>query len=555
MKMFEILCFVFITSTLLYSCASQSPLGGGLKDETPPKLVKAIPDENSKNVRPKEIEFVFDEFIQLKSLQQKILISPPFNHPPDVKLKSKSFTLIFNDTLLPNTTYSLYFGDAIVDLNENNPLKDYTYVFSTGNVIDSLCVNGYVFDALTQKADMSMLVSLYSDTTDSVPFLKNPTYVTRTSTDGKFSFKHVKQGNYKMVAILDKNNNYRFDAGTEKVAFKEKILTVESNKDSLILYSFLEHRNPQYVKKINRPLPYKAEIIFNSEFDTKKPTLISSNAKVLQTLYSLNSDTITLFFADSTTYLNDTIMATLTYPKQDSLLNTYSINKEIKLVYTPPLKKAEPVSKISFTTAIKKETAFDKVHPLWLKFSEPVLLSDSSFRLFQMQKDSSYAPVLSSVQNDSVDAQKYYLNANIQDGNKYRLILNANHIKSYYAHTIKGDTLSFGTLQTEDYAALLLKLNLPDSNQTYIFELMNEKGDAVIRRWIQHQSGALKLERILPGKYSLRCFNDKNNNSIWDTGFYILKMQPEKIYIYPQIIQLRANWDLEVNWNVKSISN
>ena len=541
----------FIFCIFLYSCASQSSLGGGPKDETPPKLVKTIPAENSKNIRPSEIEFVFDEFIQLKSLQQKMLISPPFNQPPDVKLKTKGFTLVFKDSLHFNTTYSIYFGDAIVDLNENNPLRDYTYIFSTGNIIDSIHVTGYVWDALTQKPEEQMLVALYADTSDSVPFKINPTYVTRTANDGKFSFTHIKNGTYKLIALQDKNNNYRFDAGTEKIAFYKKNLEIKSNKDSIMLYSFLELRNPQYVKKTTRTLPYKAEIIFNSAFEDSKPTLISSSAGILQTVISSKGDTVTLFFADSTSYLNDTVRAIIKYPKHDSLLRIYFVTQELKLVYTSPSKKAELPKNISYSIPVKKDVSISKDSRLWLNFNEPVILSDSALSLLQLKKDSTFILMPYTLQKDSANALMYFINADLHDSNRYKLIIRAPYIKSNYNHSMaKNDTIIFNTWQSEDYASLVLILELPDSNQSYIFELLNEKGDAVIQRWTQQHSGNIRLERLLPGKYLLKCFIDENKNYKWDSGFYILKKQPEKIKVYPNEIKLRANWDMEINWKI-----
>ncbi|PIX32407.1 MAG: hypothetical protein COZ59_14155, partial [Bacteroidetes bacterium CG_4_8_14_3_um_filter_31_14] len=181
--MFFVVC-AFIA--LMYSCASQSAIQGGPKDEKPPTLLNSKPINKSLNFNEKKIALNFDEFLQLKSVQQKFVMSPPIKENPQIINKGKSVIISFKDSLLPNTTYNLNFSDAIADLNEGNSINDFHFCFSTGSVIDSLMISGKVLNAITLKPEKNMFVMLYTDTLDSTPIKQVPYYIGKTNDNGDF---------------------------------------------------------------------------------------------------------------------------------------------------------------------------------------------------------------------------------------------------------------------------------------------------------------------------------------------------------------------------------
>ena len=167
-KQYILLFAVIILQTLVYSCANVGYPTGGEVDKNPPKVLAFIPHNESKNFSYSEVIIQFDEYIQLKDVDNQVLISPPFEQKPEIQAKGKSVHININDTLKPNTTYLFQFKSAVVDNNEGNPLPSLDYVFSTGNVLDSLSIKGRVSDAFTQKPDEGIYVFLYSDFSDSV---------------------------------------------------------------------------------------------------------------------------------------------------------------------------------------------------------------------------------------------------------------------------------------------------------------------------------------------------------------------------------------------------
>lgn len=527
--------------TLLGGCASQSPLTGGERDVVPPKLVNSFPKTGSVNVSPQQIDFEFDEFVQVKSLNQKLIVSPPLKNQPELKQRAKGFSLILKDTLKPNTTYNFYFGDAIQDLNENNPLLDFSYVFSTGSEIDTFKLLGIVKDAYTLSPEKDFLVALYKDTTDSVPLKTKPDYITRTNATGIFHFNYIKAGQYKIVGFSDKNTNYLLNPENEKIAFLKNTFTIKNSQDSLKLFSFNEDRTKQFIKKIERKTPYKIEIIFNTKSEFK-PSIIPDTIKILDYFSSVNNDTLWVFLKDSLQYFADTINLKIKYYKTDSLQNHYSVIENHSINWLDKDKyKTMP---IKHQWKIQNKSKINSKEPLSIIFNEPVLLEPNAIEIYD-----SLNTLPLSVSKDSFYLLKWNIDAKLTEGKKYRLILNQLFVKNNYFHSLKNDTLSFETMQLEDFANLKLNIKLPE-NENYIIELLSEKGD-LIKSWKINTSTTLNMQQLFPGKYTLRAIEDNNNNGKWDNGFYILHQLPENIYYYNQTFQLRANWDLEINWTMK----
>jgi uncharacterized protein (DUF2141 family) len=211
---------------LLISCAQQSNMmTGGAKDETPPEVISAIPPNFSTRFKSEKIEITFDEYFVLKDITKQLVVSPPMNKKPEFKIKGKSLDISFKDSLQPDRTYAINFGDALQDLNEGNPIKNFQFVFSTGDNIDSLQVSGRVIMVPANKPAEDILVMLYSGTADSLPLKTIPLYISRTDKEGKFTLRNLAGGSYKIFALKDGNTNYRFDVPTEAVAFSDSLIT------------------------------------------------------------------------------------------------------------------------------------------------------------------------------------------------------------------------------------------------------------------------------------------------------------------------------------------
>lgn len=235
---FFILYLIIFSSVLSTGCAQVGMPTGGAKDTLAPKLIRAIPIDGSRNVTSNKIILEFDEYIDVADLQQNLLISPLQNRNPSIVASPRSITLKFRDTLLPNTTYNINFGNAVRDINENNVLQNLTYVFSTGSSLDSLTLKGRVIIAETGGFDSTMLVTLYRNAADSTVKKKKPNYIAKVNSDGTFNFSNLPPASFKIYALKDGDGGKTYNSLSETFAFLEdEVSTLKEENITLLAYA------------------------------------------------------------------------------------------------------------------------------------------------------------------------------------------------------------------------------------------------------------------------------------------------------------------------------
>jgi hypothetical protein len=228
-----LLVFIFAGFIPLFfpRCANIIPPTGGPRDTIPPVVLNSSPQNFSTRVAGKEIRIEFDEFIELRNINQQFIITPPQRERPEFRVRGRNLFIDLNTDLIANTTYTLNFGNAIVDLNEGNPLANYEFVFSTGDVIDSLSYSGIVLDAYTNQPVEGAVVMLYDQLQDSIPYLQMPLYAIRTGKDGRFRMNNLRSDTFKVFALKDENNNYLYDRpGEEAIAFLENYISPDTTR-------------------------------------------------------------------------------------------------------------------------------------------------------------------------------------------------------------------------------------------------------------------------------------------------------------------------------------
>ncbi len=231
---------LFFSSEFFVGCAQIGSPTGGAKDSTAPVLIKAQPVDKATNFTGKEITFSFDEFIELADIQNNLLVSPSPKNNPSVNYKLRTVTVRLKDTLIPNTTYSINFGNAVKDINEGNILPNLTYVFSTGNTIDSLELSGTVTMAETGLVDSTLQVLLYKSTIDTLIKSRKPDYIAKLNGSGGFKFAYLAAGSYIIYALKDGDGNKYYNRSAEPFAFYNQPIILTGNKDSINLYAFAE---------------------------------------------------------------------------------------------------------------------------------------------------------------------------------------------------------------------------------------------------------------------------------------------------------------------------
>ena len=511
-------------------CARRGRPTGGPKDVTAPVLLKADPDNMTTDFKATKIRLYFDELVKLKDVQEQLIVSPPLKYLPILTPQggaNKFVEITIKDTLQENTTYTLNFGQSIVDNNEGNPNSFLTYVFSTGSYIDSLQVSGVVKDAFKQKADEFISVLLYgidSVYTDSTIYKKPPNYITNTlDSTVIFTLNNIKEGKYAMFAIKDESKNNIFDQNTDKIAFIQD--TVSLPTDSTYLLTLFKEI-PDY--KISVPsLAANNKIIFGYRGDGKdiEISTLSVLPDTIRTIITKERD-------------KDTLNFWFTPFEMDSLLFTVK-NETLKVIDTFTIKNR----KVGTDTMLLKPNQRGALsfNELFNIQANTPLISVDSTKMSLMNKDS--LAVDFKINLDSV-GNKVDFDFKVEPNENYKLDLLPGAISDFFGSV--NDTLNFNlsTNSYADYGNLSLNIICAIDSYPILVQLTDEKGK--MEQEIYAKGPQLfEFNTIKPAKYLVRVIFDANGNRKWDTGNYIKKIQPEKVSYYPDVIEVRANWELE----------
>ena len=580
------LAALLLVAFLTQQCANAVAPTGGPKDTTPPKVVVAVPENNSTGFIGRKIEITFDEFVTLENANQNMLFSPPLAEKPDIKLKDKTLVIRFKGPLADNTTYTIHFGAAIKDLHEGNLFKDYVYSFSTGDHIDTLCIKGKVLNADDKKPVEDVYVSLYAEREglDSLPTSIIPDYITKTDKDGQFLLSGLADKRYLLFALKDANNNMYFDQPNEVVAFLDTLVpasfpqtlqvkTVDTNavvlhtdtldmvtNDTIVipadsverpvtrvfdqkaldltLLMFTEVDSTQML--LEKKLVEEGLLRFVFRHPAKEAVVMTPEMLPdtfnLVTMHSAQYDTVWWYF---TPKVKDSLWVQVKYDTVINDSSRYSLKFKDKKSRN---KKPEPLTVTNNTLG---QGGLKPGETLVLKFSEPIVdyqMRDSAiFRCDTMV----YYDTLAFEQADEY-------------GMKYRLV---NHIAADTNYSIEvPDSVFFGIrgrthapikvdfhyLKDDEYGNIYITVVPPKGMRQVVIQLTDENGKVLKQECITQEQEVM-FEYLMPAKYKLRAILDADGNGKWSTGNYRRHVQPETIIDYKNVLEIRAGWDVDLS--------
>jgi len=509
----KILRYSFALLILLSACARIGRPTGGDKDTTPPRLLKSIPDTKTTNFNGKEIVLYFDEYVQIKNPTKNLLISPPLQQSPVIVpagIASKSFKIKFQDSLQPNTTYLINFGNSIVDFNEGNKLPNLQLVFSTGSVIDSLKLKGKIKPVhYNGKAD-NIIVGLYplEGFKDSLVFKQKPYYVTTADKNGSFHLKYLRKGKYKIIGIIDQNNDYKYKQGEDAIGFLDKIIEIPG--DTLIQINLFQEPPRLNFEKTEQVNKNHLLIEVKGSIDSLQ----------VQTLDSLPQE-IRIIDGNQLHIWYDT-------PK-DSIKLALQLGSKTKKYIRKRSKKTDslqaqivvgsnPLDTLRITANIPL-TAYDK--------TKIKLTTDSLLVPFDLQLTPRYS---------------YQLNFDKTPGKNYKIEILPGALTDFLGHRLK-DTLRANVRikPEEDFGKLILNFKNHSGEKRFVELLLNNNTYRKTKTFI---SDSITIPYLLPGKYKVRIVYDTNGNNHWDTGDYLKHRQPEETLEPDKEIEIRPNWDI-----------
>lgn len=532
MKIFKRFLVLFAILALLFqvpfSCAQRGRPSGGPQDTIPPVFVRSLPPNYSTHFKSKTIRIDFDEFIKLEDPQKQILISPPMKVKPIIKPMGQTLRYIeidILDTLLPNTTYTINFGQSIVDNNEGNPFPFFKYVFSTGDFIDSLSVSGRIKDAFERNTPEFVSVMLYKiDSTynDSIIYKKPPTYIAYTrDTTHTFNIENVAEGRYKIVAIKDKNQNYIFNPKTDKIGFLTDTVHVPSEREfDLTIFKQIFDYKPA------RPEQLSAQNIllgFEGGADSLSLRMISEKPAGFEEFYYKRPETDSIDYWFKPAVERDSLVFEVNRKGVTDTLTAY-----LKEMETDSLKlRAQPSSALHMTENFT------------LSANTPLTQINTDL-IEMMNKDSLPVPFTARYEPEG---NKFVFEFEKDEKELYGITAYPGALMDFYGQ--ENDTLKYrlSTKAENEYADVHLTFqNLKKA--PVIVQLVDSKGVAK-RQLVRKDEGSLfSFKYVEEGMYYIRIIYDENDNGIWDTGDYLKKRQPEKAIYMKHPLDVRKNWEI-----------
>jgi uncharacterized protein (DUF2141 family) len=567
-------------------CAKQATPTGGPKDVTPPVMVKSVPPVGTTNFKGKTINITFDEYFNLDKVNEKFIISPPLKKKPKIVMKDKTLIINFTGDLKDSTTYTLNFPDVIRDLNENNPIPNFQYVFSTGNVLDSLSVTGNVVLADNLEASKTIFVTLYGNLADSAPRKMLPDYLSVADANGYFRINNVKGGKYRLYALADNNSNNKYDPPDEAFAFLDSVIDVNPvknyklpepvKKDSVIvkkpeklskdgkvvkktlpfiygdynLYLFTTSKKAHYLTSSDRKMPYQLKYYMSIPPDTMKFGLRFADEGNYRYFTEKNKtgDTIIIWLRDSLLYSQSNIKTIVTYPFTDSTgMNTYK-NDTIPMRFTTV--KAGRGKQQVRSLKISENSQGGNLKPgqkIIISSITPLKPPDTSkITLYNIREKEKIAiPAL--FVPDSTSLRSYILNARFKEGEKYLFIKDKGSFSDIYGAQSDSSGSMFNVRQTDSYGHLTMDVTNGKGN--LIVQLLTEK-EVVIQERKLINSGKADFPLLEPGLYRVRVIYDLNGDGKWTTGNFDSKLQPEPVSYFPKELEVKSDWEIIEEWDV-----
>lgn len=599
------LLLILALTVIVAACASIGRPEGGPRDEMPPVFVKSEPAIGALNYTNEKIVIEFDENVQVKDVMDKVVVSPAQKSMPSITANGRRVYVELKDTMLPNTTYTIDFSDAISDLNESNPLDGFAVDFSTGDEIDSLCVSGMVFEARNLEPAQGMLVGVYSNLSDTAITTLPLERISKTNQLGQFTIRNLKPGTYHIFALNDINRDYHWDR-SEDIAFYDVEISPSSQptevsdtlqatdgSDSIVVRQatmflpndilltwFNEGYKSQYLKDYKRADRRRITVDFAAPADSlPEITLLNGvlAGKKLDECALLNTgetqDTLEYWITAPELLAQDTVMAAARYMRTDTLQQLTWGTDTLKLILKENKSKEKKEKKgkkkdgeladslsqdstaqdslpqLTFINVMMKTGSSHDINvPLLFEVPQPIdtFILDKIY--FEMKRDTLWdtLPLPEIKRLNPTKLLDYKIEYSWVPGETYCLSFDSAAVIGIYNEWNKGLRHEFTIKKEEEYSALYF--NISGETENLIVELLSSSDEPIATSKVI--DGTAEFRYLKPGTYFARAFIDKNGNGEYDTGNMGDKLQPEEVYYYPKKLNLKKNWDVEQSWNL-----
>ncbi len=561
---------------LIAGCAKVSAPSGGPRDRVPPVVMKSVPVSGAKNFRGNEVTITFDEFVTLDKINEKFMASPPMKKKPKIFLRGKSVIVQYEDALSDSTTYTFNFQDAIRDLNENNVLNNYQFVFSTGPVIDSLSVTGNVYTALKLDPPEETLVLLYNELNDSAAVKHLPAYISRVNKNGYFRIDNVRAGKYRLYALKDADNSKNFNLPDEQFAFLNDTIEVSSPKDYLPvikdttrttassvtkadtivmqgqykLILFQPPKTAHYLTSSSRTQPYKLEYSLSLPPDSAgfSFSIPGTQPGSYYIERSRNNDSLLVWLTDSSLYAKNDITTIVRYPFTDSTKNVIQKQDSIHMRFMTPKSTRSRIKKLPFSVTSSLFTgSLRPGQQIVLQSRTPLGTPDTSkIRLYE-GSGTTRVKIPFTFLPDTANSCKMLMITRLVQGKNYTFIADSGAFRNIYGEV--SDSSGYKTTVRNNETFGKLTLNVKNYEGDRIIQLLTRE-EKLIRETKMTKDGKIEFPYLDQGKYRLRVIYDLNGDGKWTTGDFNKDLQPEPASYYFQEINMKENWYDTEDWDI-----
>lgn len=517
---------LILVMSLIYGCGTQGQLTGGPRDSIPPKVLKMMPENLQTNFKGDKVEIEFDEYFKLVNQAKEFSVSPEFELQPILKIKKKVLEISFQDTLEKNTTYTLNFGKGIADINESNPIKNFTYVFATGPKLDSLGISGKVTNSTTGLPEVEAVVMIFPKDRDTLFGKKKALIYTTTDSSGNYQLRNLRKDSYKIYVLKEQSSDKIYQQATDEVGFLEAPLVLDSNLRNINLQIFKEDAN--IFRAVDRKLNDDGSIFMSLNQKLKQPAVKIIDPENLDkdklVKFNATNDSLKIWLKDMT--FDSVKVAILDSGKA---LDTLKFTRGKKDAY----------KRVLIATDNLEGSLLNPNRPLKLTFNLPVEGVDAS--KITLTQDSVVKTGLT-LEKDTADFLSYYVRYPWLAKRKYEIKFDGNAFTGIFKSTNKEFVKNFELAGKDNYGTLQLKVVTPELQKQYILQVIDENKNLVSTSIIQKDT-TVKFSNYKAGRYWVRIVYDTNKNGKWDTGNVAKKLQPEKIYNEPKELSIKANWD------------
>jgi len=523
---------VAATMLTLASCASVSSPEGGARDTAPPTLVSSNPADQQLNVATNIIRMEFDEDIQQNNMQKELLITPFTDNKYKIRVKEKVMELVFAEPLQDSTTYTFNFRNGIADITEKNIIKGFRLSFSTGSYIDSSRVAGNVVNLLTQQPEKEILVGLYP-TEDTMNIRKSrPFYQTQTNANGQFSFENIKEGDYRIYTLADKNTNNIYDNEAERVGFLAKPITIKADSQKVALQTFIiDTKKPVALQRSK--FADRFTVTYSEGIESIKAQTVTTKDTIY---HKLLPDGKTLELFRSTKFTGGKTLVTAIDSAGNSKLDTIQV--DFGPDYTQRLQGAN----IKVINKTNGSQTYRPGQKLTIELQGQVTIKGNA--PIAIKSDTVTSVSLKYPQEVTLDKTQTELTFTIPRlaarQQPYTIVLDSTQIIPIHTKPLKFPELQLTIGEAQGSGSL--KGNITTNYRSFTVQLLDGKYNVVKE---QKNIRNFQFRDLTPGLYQIRILVDENNNGKWDRGNADFTKEPEKVYLHPAQLEVRANWELE----------